>query len=119
MNFRSVDPFPFLISIHTLGEIYLLASLANIYGVQPSGSSSTQIRCQLPCYLRRQINNDDLIASIDRTDQSLTNCLSLMESALAMIQIQLSSEADLRELLARAEVRIIGKTATIISFAFP
>ena len=45
--------------------------------VQPSGSSSTQIHCQLPCYLRRQINNDDLIASIDRTDQNLANCLSL------------------------------------------
>ena len=86
--------------------------------VQSLRSSSTSTHRQLPSYPRRQIDNDELIASIDRTDQSLTNCLSLMESALAMIQIRLSSEADLRERLARAEVRIIGKTATAISFAF-
>jgi len=55
--------------------------------VQSSRSSSTLIHRQLPNCLRRQIDNDDLIASIDRTDQSLTNCLSLTESALAMIQI--------------------------------
>ena len=55
--------------------------------VQPLISSSTLSRRQLPSCPRRQIDNDDIIASIDRTDQSLTNCLSLMESALAMIQI--------------------------------
>ena len=55
--------------------------------VQSSRSSSTLIRRQLPNCPRRQINNDYLIASIDRTDQSLTNCLSLAELALAMIQI--------------------------------
>ena len=54
--------------------------------VQSLRSSSTLIRRQLPSCRRRQIDNDDLIASIDRTDQSLTNCLSLMELALAMIQ---------------------------------
>ena len=54
--------------------------------VQPSISSSTLTHRQLPSCLRRQIDNDDIIASIDRTDQSLTNCLSLMELALAMIQ---------------------------------
>ena len=54
---------------------------------QPSGSSSTLIHRRLPSYPRRQIDNVDLIASIDRTDQSLSNCLSLTESALAMIQI--------------------------------
>ena len=85
---------------------------------QSSGSSSTLIRHQLPSYPRRQIDNVDLIASIDRTDQSLANCLSLAESALAMIQIRSSSEADLRERLARAEARITGETATIISLAF-
>ena len=87
--------------------------------VQPSGPSSTPIRRQLSRYPRRQIDNDDLIASVDRTDQSLTNCLSLTESALAMIQIRSSSEADLRERLARAEVRITSKMATAISFTFP
>ena len=86
--------------------------------VQSSRSSSTLIRRQLPSCPRRQINNDGLIASIDRTDQSLTNCLSLAELALAMIQIRSSSEADLREQLARAKVRITGKMATAISFAF-
>ena len=85
---------------------------------QPSGSSSTLIHRWLPSYLRRQIDNVDLIASIDQTDQSLSNCLSLAESTLAMIQIQSSSEADLSERLSRAEARITGKTATTISFAF-
>ena len=86
--------------------------------VQPSISSSTLTRRQLPSCPRRQIDNDDLIASIDQTDQSLANCLSLTELALAMIQIRSSSEADLRERLARAEARITGKMATTISFAF-
>jgi len=86
--------------------------------VQPSISSSTLTHRQLPSCLRRQIDNDDIIASIDRTDQNLTNCLSLAESALAMIQIRSSSEADLRERLARAEARITGETATTISLAF-
>ena len=85
--------------------------------VQSSRSSSTSIRRQLPSCPRRQIDNDDLIASIDQTDQSLINCLSLVESALAMIQIRSPFEADLRERLARAEARITGKMATI-SFAF-
>ena len=86
--------------------------------VQSLRSSSTLICRQLPSYPRRQIDNDDLIASIDRADKGLTNCLSLVESALAMIQIRSSSKADLRERLARAEARITGKTDTTISFAF-
>ena len=36
----------------------------------------------LPCYQRRQINNDDLIASIDRVGLKLADCLSIAESAL-------------------------------------
>ena len=55
--------------------------------VRPLGSSSLIAHRQLPCYQRRQIDNDDLLASIDQTDQNLANCLSLVESALAMIQI--------------------------------
>ena len=35
---------------------------------QPLGSSLALIRDQLPRYPRRQIDNDDLLASIDRTD---------------------------------------------------
>ena len=54
--------------------------------IQPLGSPSAPIRCQLPRYLRRQISNDDLLASIDQTDQNQARCLSLAESALAMIE---------------------------------
>ena len=86
--------------------------------VRSSRSSSTLIHRQLPSCPRRQIDNDNLIASIDQTDQSLTNCLSLTESALAMIQIRSSSEADLREWLAKAEARITGEKATTIFLAF-
>ena len=35
---------------------------------QPLGSPSSPIHHQLPRYLRRQINNDDLLASINQTD---------------------------------------------------
>jgi len=41
-----------------------------------------------------------------------------MESALAMIQIRSSSEATLREWLAKAEARITGEKATTIFLAF-
>jgi hypothetical protein len=53
---------------------------------QPSGSSSAPTHRQLPHHSRRQIGNDDLLASIDQTDQHLANYLSLAESALAMIE---------------------------------
>ena len=53
---------------------------------QPLGSSSAPICRQLPCYLRRPRDNDDLITSIDRTGEKLADCLSIMESALAIIQ---------------------------------
>ena len=36
----------------------------------------------LPHYQRRQINNDDLIASIDQVGLKLANCLSIAKSAL-------------------------------------
>ena len=62
--------------------------------------------------------NDDLLASIDRTDQNLASCLFLVESALAMIQGRSPLEASpVGERLARAEARIIGETSTIIFLA--
>ena len=36
-------------------------------------------RCPLSRYQRRQINNDDLIASIDQVGQKLADCLSITE----------------------------------------
>ena len=53
---------------------------------QPLGSSSAPIRRQLPCYPRRPRDNDDLIASIDQTSEKLIDCLSIAESALAIVQ---------------------------------
>ena len=82
---------------------------------QPLGSSSAPIRRQLPRYPRRQISNDDLLASIDRTDQNLASCLSLAELALAMIQGRSPPEASpVGERLARAEAKIMGETSTTI-----
>ena len=52
---------------------------------QPLGLSSAPIRRQLPRYPRRPKDNDDLIASIDRTGEKLANCLSIVESALAIV----------------------------------
>ena len=49
------------------------------------GSSSSTTCRQLPCYQRRLVDNDDLLASIDRHGQSLVECLSLAEFALAMV----------------------------------
>ena len=53
---------------------------------QPLESSSTPIRRQLRRYPRRPRDNDDLIASIDRTGEKLVDCLSIAESALAIVQ---------------------------------
>ena len=87
---------------------------------QPLGSSLVQLRRQLPHHPRQQISNDDLLASIDRTDQHLANCLSLAESVLAMIEDRSPPEVSpMRERLARAEARIMGEMSTIISLFFP
>ena len=48
----------------------------------PLMSPSSTTRHLLPRYPRRQINNDDLIASIDQVGQKLANCLSIAELAL-------------------------------------
>ena len=36
----------------------------------------------LPRYQRRQINNDDMIESVDRVDLKLADCLSIAKLAL-------------------------------------
>ena len=46
---------------------------------------SSTTRHLLPCYPRRQINNDDLIASIDQVGQKLADCLSIAELALTTL----------------------------------
>ena len=85
--------------------------------VQPLGSSSLPACRQLPCYQRRRIDNDDLLASIDRHGQSLAECLSLVESALAMVQCRSSPKADsVEDRLAKAEAKIMGETS-IMTFA--
>ena len=51
----------------------------------PLGSSSAPICRQLPYYLRRPRDNDDLIASIDQTGEKLVDYLSIVELALAIV----------------------------------
>ena len=77
---------------------------------QPLGSPSAPIHHQLPRYPRRQIDIDDLLASIDRTNQNLASCLSLAESALAMVRCRSPPEADsVEDRMAKAEARITGE----------
>ena len=86
---------------------------------QPLGPSLAPTCRQLPCYPRRSRDNDDLIAYIDRTGEKLANCLSIAESALAIIQGRSPPEANpVLERLAKAEARIAGETFTIISYFF-
>ena len=81
--------------------------------VQPSRFSSSIARRQLPCYPRRWIDNDDLSASIDWAGQNLADCLSLVESALAMVRCRSPPEADsVEDRLAKAEARIMGEMST-------
>ena len=85
--------------------------------VQHLGSSSLIACCQLPCCQRRQIDNDDLFASIDRHGQSLAECLSLVESALAIVRCRSPPEADsVEDRLAKAEAKIMGETS-VMTFA--
>ena len=85
----------------------------------PLGSSSSTTCRQLPCYQRRQIDNDDLLTSIDQHGQSLDECLSLAESALAMVRCRSPPEADSVEgRLAKAEAIITGETSVISSASF-
>ena len=64
----------------------------------PLRSLSSTTCCSLRRYQRRQINNDDLIASIDQVGQKLTDCLSIAESALdTLVQRRPSSDPNLSE----------------------
>ena len=61
-------------------------------------SLSTTTHRPLPRYQRRQINNDDLIESIDRVRLKLADCLSIAESALnTLVQRRPPSDPDLSE----------------------
>ena len=52
----------------------------------------------LPRYQRRQINNDDMIASIDQVGKKLADCLSITESALdTLVQRRPLFDLDLSE----------------------
>ena len=51
----------------------------------PPRSPSSTTRRLLPRYQRRQINNDDLITSIDQVGQKLADCLSIIELALTTL----------------------------------
>ena len=64
----------------------------------PPRSPSSTTRWSLPCYQRRQINNNDLIASIDQVGLKLADCLSIAESTLdTLVQRRPSSDTDLPE----------------------
>jgi len=62
----------------------------------PPRSPSSATRRPLPRYQRRQINNDDLIVSIDRVGLKLVDCLSIVESVLdTLVQHRPPSDLDL------------------------
>ena len=87
--------------------------------VRPSGPSSSTACRQPPCHQMRRIDNDDLLASIDRHGQSLTECLSLAESALAMVRCRSPPAVDLVEdRLAKAEARIMDEIHVVTSVSF-
>ena len=87
--------------------------------VRPSGPSSSMACRQPPCHQMRQIDNDDLLASIDRHGQSLTECLSLAESALAMVRCRSPLAVDsVEDRLAKAKAKIAGEILVVTSAFF-
>ena len=78
--------------------------------IWPLGSSWSIVYWQLPCYLRRRIGNDDLLATIDNHGQGLAECLSLTESTLAMPRCRSPPKVDsMGDKLDKAEARIMGE----------
>ena len=87
--------------------------------VRPSGPSSSMACRQPSCHQMRWIDNDDLLASIDRHGQSLTECLSLVELALTMVRCRSPPAVDsVEDRLAKAEARIAGEILVITSTSF-
>ena len=85
--------------------------------VRPSGPSSSTACRQPPCHQMRRIDNDDMLASIDRHGQSLAGCLSLTELALAMVRCRSPPEVDsVEDRLAKAKAKIMGEIS-VITFA--
>ena len=73
-------------------------------------SSSPTTQRLLPHYSRKQVNNDDLITSINQVSQKLADYLSLIESALTtLFQRQPPSSSNLSE----ADRQTLGDTAAI------
>ena len=95
------------------------ASRNRTNSVRPLGPSSLTACRQLPCHQRRRIDNDDLLASIDRHGQSLIECLSLAESALAMVRCRSPPAVDsMEDRLAKAEAKIAGEIPVVTSASF-
>ena len=96
------------------------AALGNrIDSVRPSGPSSSTACRQPPCHQMRWIDNDDLLASIDRHGQSLAECLSLAESAPTMVRCRSPPTVDsVEDRLAKAEARIAGEIPVVTSTSF-
>ena len=61
-------------------------AIADPISEPPPRSPSSTTRRLLPRYPRRQINNDDLIASIDQVGQKLADYLSIAESTLTTLR---------------------------------
>ena len=86
------------------------ASGHRVDSVQPLGSSLSTVYRQLPCYPRRRVGNDDLLATIDNHGQGLADCLSLVESTLAVARCRSPPVADsVDDKLAKVEARIMGE----------
>ena len=83
----------------------------------PPRSPSSITRRPLPRYQRRQINNDDLIASIDQVGQKLADCLSIAELALdTLVQCRPPSDLDLSE-AARETLGVTALTFGVTNIA--
>ena len=83
----------------------------------PLRSPSSTTHRPLPRYQRRQINNDDLIASIDQVGQKLADCLSIAESALdTLVQRRPPSDPDLSE-AAHKTSRVVALPFELINVA--